>query len=190
MLLDINSKNKKMKKSIALLALSTIFMVSCKDKVVETIDANGNDSLEIENVTPQDSTSNEVAGTMEKASFEIEGMSCAVGCAKVIEGKLAKLNGVKSATVDFESKKATVEFDNAKQSIESIEQTVEKIGDGLYKVENMQSSLETAMNFQEPKQEKKGCCSKSGKSCDKDSKKDEPKSDSKDKKATTKANLI
>lgn len=180
-----------MKKSFALLALSAIFMVGCKDKVVETIDSNGNDNLEIENTTPNDTTSNEVAGTMEKATFQIEGMSCAVGCAKVIEGKLAKLKGVKTATVDFETKTATVEFDNAKQTPTTIEETVEKIGDGLYQVENMQSSLETAMLIdQEPKKEKKGCCSKSGKSCDKDSKKDEPKSDSKDKKATTKANLI
>lgn len=181
----------KFKKSIALLALSTIFLVGCKDKVVETIDSNGNDNLQIENTTPNDSTSNEVAGTMEKASFEIEGMSCAVGCAKVIEGKLAKLNGVKSATVDFETKKATVEFDNAQQSIESIEQTVEKIGDGLYKVENMHSSLETAMLFdQEPKKEKKGCCSKSGKSCDKDKKKDETKSEKKEEKSEKKSNLL
>nr|WP_297310120.1 heavy metal-associated domain-containing protein [uncultured Flavobacterium sp.] len=179
-----------MKKSIALLALSTIFMVSCKDKVVETIDSNGNDALEIENVTQQDTTSNEVAGTMEKASFEVEGMSCAVGCAKVIEGKLAKLNGVKSATVDFETKKANVEFDNGKQSIESIQETVEKIGDGLYKVENMQSSLDMAINFQEPKKEKKECCSKSGKSCNKDKKNSDSKSDSKDKKSEKKANLL
>lgn len=175
----------KFKKSIALLALSTIFTVGCKDKVVETIDSNGNDSLTIEN------TSNEVTGTMEKASFEIEGMSCAVGCAKVIEGKLAKLNGVKSATVDFETKKATVEFDNAQQSIESIEQTVEKIGDGLYQVENMHSSLETAMVFdQEPKKEKKGCCSKSGKSCDKDKKKEESKTEKKEEKSEKKANIL
>lgn len=174
-----------MKKTIALIVLSTIFMVGCKDKVVETIDSNGNDSLAIEK------TSNEVTGVMEKASFEIEGMSCAVGCAKVIEGKLAKLDGVKSVTVDFESKKATVEFDNAQQSIESIEQTVEKIGDGLYKVENMHSSLETAMLFdQEPKKEKKGCCSKSGKSCDKDKKKDEKKSDKKEEKSDKKSNLL
>ena len=172
-----------MKKTFALLALSTIFLVGCKDKVVETIDSNGKDSLAIEN------TSNEVTGVMEKASFEIEGMSCAVGCAKVIEGKLAKLNGVKSAVVDYDTKKATVEFDNAQQSIESIEQTVEKIGDGLYKVENMHSSLETAMNFQEPKKEKKGCCSKSGKSCDKDKKK-ETKSEKKEEKSEKKSNLL
>jgi len=178
----------KFKKSIALLALSTIFMVSCKDKVVETIDSNGNDSLQVEQVTSNETSTNEIAGTMEKATFEIEGMSCAVGCAKVIEGKLAKLNGVKSATVDFETKKATVEFDNAKQTPTTLEETVEKIGDGLYQVENMSTSLETAMLFdQEPKKEKKGCCSKSGKSCDKDKKKEESKSEKKDEK---KANLL
>ncbi|WP_177763000.1 hypothetical protein [Flavobacterium sp. I3-2] len=52
-----------MKKSIALLALSTIFMVSCKDKVVDTIETNGTDAPEIENVTPKDTTSTELTPT-------------------------------------------------------------------------------------------------------------------------------
>ena len=41
-----------------------------------------------------------------KAEFNIEGMTCAIGCAKTIEKKLAKMDGVKSAKVDFEKKLA------------------------------------------------------------------------------------
>ena len=84
------------------------------------------------------------------------------------------------------SKTAKIEFDNAKQTTTTIEETVEKIADGIYKVENMSSSLESAMLFdQEPK---KGCCSGSGKSCDKgekSEKKDAPKKETtkKEKKA-------
>ena len=37
-----------------------------------------------------------------KSEFNIEGMTCAMGCAKTIENKLAHTNGVKSVTVDFE----------------------------------------------------------------------------------------
>jgi len=179
----------KIKKTLALLAFSAILFVGCKDTATE----KNKEETTNEVTSNETSTSNEVAGKMEKATFEIEGMSCAVGCAKVIEGKLTKLNGVKSAVVDFETKTATVEFDNAKQTITTIEETVEKIANGAYKVENMHSSLETAMLFdqeQEPKQEKKSCCSKSEKSCDKKDKKDESKSDKKNEKSEKKASLI
>ena len=40
--------------------------------------------------------------TYAKAEFGIEGMTCAMGCAKTIEKKMAKMDGVKSAKVDFE----------------------------------------------------------------------------------------
>lgn len=45
------------------------------------------------------------------AKFEIDGMTCAMGCAKVIEKNLAQMDGVKTVKVDFESKTADVEFD-------------------------------------------------------------------------------
>ena len=48
-----------------------------------------------------------------KSEFNIEGMTCAMGCAKTIENKLAHTNGVKSVTVDFEKTLATIEFDPA-----------------------------------------------------------------------------
>mgnify|MGYP003419955095 CR=1 FL=1 len=62
-----------MKKSIALLALSTIFMVRCKDKVVDTVETDGTDSPQIENVTKQDTTSTELTPT------EAEGYETATG---------------------------------------------------------------------------------------------------------------
>lgn len=73
-------------------------------------------------------------------SFEIDGMTCAVGCAATIEKKLAKLEGVSEAKVDFDSKTATVTFDITKQSQESITKTVESVGGGdLYKVGKIKS---------------------------------------------------
>lgn len=67
--------------------------------------------------------------TYAKAEFMIEGMSCAVGCAKKIEGNLAKMDGVKSATVDFDRKLAMVEYDEAKVSTANLEETVRSSGD-------------------------------------------------------------
>jgi mercuric ion binding protein len=61
------------------------------------------------------------------ASFEIEGMACPMGCAKPIEKNLAKLDGVKEARVDFETKTATVVYDQAMADqttfINSVKQT-------------------------------------------------------------------
>ena len=152
----------KLTNTLGCIALSALFFVSCKQNSNEqSAKENGNDTLK---KTEQTTASAQASGIKEKATFQIEGMTCAMGCAKTIEGKLAKLDGVSSAKVDFESKTATVEFDNGKQNPESIKETVEKIANGAYKVENMTSNKESAMVFQEKKQDKKAsCCAKDAK---------------------------
>jgi len=146
-------------KGISLLFMAAAFMVSCKQ--------TSNEQKETTTETTEKVASTEVAGTMQKATFQVEGMSCAIGCAKVIEGKLAKMDGVKNAKVDFDSKTATLEFDDAKQNTESIKKMVEEIADGAYKVENMTVAKEVAMVEQDDKTVQKKCCSshKDGKSC-------------------------
>ncbi|HUH26406.1 MAG TPA: heavy metal-associated domain-containing protein [Flavobacterium sp.] len=182
-------------KGISMFALAAAMLVSCKqnsNKQDETV--NPTDSLTTEQVS-----STEISGEMQKATFQIEGMSCAVGCAKVIEKKLAKLDGVKAAAVDFESKTATIEYDDAKQNPEEITKVVEEIAKGAYKVENMTVAKDLAMLDQDdkPTADKKSCCSK-----DKDGKKScsDKKAHEKDKKGgccskdkketTTKLNVI
>lgn len=72
-----------------------------------------------------------------KASMKIEGMTCAIGCAKTIENKLSGLEGVQKAKVDFDKKEATIEYDGAVQTIESLTKTVEAVADGkTYKVKD------------------------------------------------------
>lgn len=71
-----------------------------------------------------------------KAEFTIEGMTCAMGCAKAIENKIAKLDGVKSSKVDFDKKLAMVEYDEAKVNPDLLNKTVAKVSD-TYKVSNM-----------------------------------------------------
>ena len=68
------------------------------------------------------------------ASFTINGMSCKMGCAKPIEKKLAKLEGVGSAVVDFENKLATIKFDAEKLSSKDFIQTVKAVSE-KYSVE-------------------------------------------------------
>jgi periplasmic mercuric ion binding protein len=72
---------------------------------------------------------------MQTASFTIDGMTCAMGCAKTIENKLANQDGVGEAVVDFDTKIATVKFDAEKQSLESLTKTIEALAGGdSYKV--------------------------------------------------------
>lgn len=172
---------KKIRSFAMIVALGVVF-ASCDNK---------KETSEQQQITTTDTskTTDEITGVMETASFEVEGMTCAVGCAATIEKKIAELEGVKSAKVDFETKKATVEFDNGKQSLESLQKTVESLANGAYKVSGMTSNKEMAMLFQEPA--KKSCCaSKEKKTCDskdksekksccKESKKNKEKSDEK-----------
>ncbi|MBT8270766.1 MAG: heavy-metal-associated domain-containing protein [Flavobacteriaceae bacterium] len=96
--------------------------------------------------------------TYAKAEFTIEGMTCAVGCAKTIESKLAKMEGVKTAAVDFDRKLAMVEYDEARVNHNSLEETVTKAG-SAYKV----AEIKTVEDFSAKKacdpDCDKACCS-------------------------------
>ncbi len=73
-----------------------------------------------------------------KAEFSIKGMTCEMGCAKTIEKKLAKMDGMKSAIVDFKNERASVEYDVAKVDHSSITKIVNDVS-SVYSVENMQT---------------------------------------------------
>ena len=82
-----------------------------------------------------------------KAEFNIKGMTCEMGCAKTIEKKLAKMDGVKSANVDFKNELASVEFNVAKLNTSSITKAVSQVSD-IYSVENMQTIKATSSSNQ------------------------------------------
>ncbi len=62
-----------------------------------------------------------------KETLKITGMSCAA-CAARIEKRLIKLEGVKSATVNFAIEKATVEYDDKAVSFKIIDDAIKKLG--------------------------------------------------------------
>ena len=100
----------------------------------------------IENGTTQIiETSNVIAGNFEDienyaaAEFTIKGMTCAMGCAKTIEKKLAKTDGILSAKVDFENELASVEFDADKIDKNALNKIVTGVSD-TYSVHNMKIS--------------------------------------------------
>lgn len=118
-------------KSLLTFGLVSILLFSCKDTASKPI--AGSDETNTKKEVA-------VAAKPEIASFKIDGMTCAMGCAKTIESKLSKMNGVQKATIDFDKKQATVEFDAAVISPENLSKTVEATGDGeTYKVSGMQT---------------------------------------------------
>ena len=59
-----------------------------------------------------------------KAEFTISGMTCAMGCAATIQEQLSKMEGVKSAKVNFEKELALVEYDDTQVNPELLTKTV------------------------------------------------------------------
>jgi mercuric ion binding protein len=122
-------------KSIAIIALSSLLFISCKDNKadskIETASAE---------TTAQKVKKEIAAANLQTASFTVEGMTCAIGCAKTIQEELTNLDGVQTAKVDFDKKLATVTFDKTIQTPESLTKVVQATGDGkTYKVSNMKS---------------------------------------------------
>jgi mercuric ion binding protein len=75
-------------------------------------------------------------------SLTIEGMSCAEGCAKVIEKTVAGLAGVTYSSVNFEEKTATFKFDETKTTEKDILAAIAALNEGQYKVNNVEVKIE------------------------------------------------
>lgn len=134
---------KKFKITVMILAGMGVLFTSCKKETTET--AKENSTKETKTIAK-----------VETATFNIEGMTCAMGCAKTIETKVANMEGIQKATVDFDKKIATIQYDAAVQSPEKIVELVESVADGkTYKVSNVKSTADKAMFFQDQEKEKK-----------------------------------
>jgi copper chaperone CopZ len=119
-------------KNILAVAIITIAAFSCKNEAqpeVKTVAVE----TEVETIAELDPNA-----TYAKAEFKIEGMTCKMGCAKTIEKKMAKMEGVKSATVDFDRELAMVEYDEAIVTLENLEGTVTTVSD-TYTVKDMKT---------------------------------------------------
>lgn len=117
-------------KNIALATFITLITVSCKKEASTATKEVASTKTEIK------------AENLETANFTIDGMTCAVGCAKTIESKLNETEGVQEAVVNFESKIATVSYDKTKLNITSLTSTIEKVAGGdAYKVSKAEVKL-------------------------------------------------
>ena len=82
----------KFTRIIAAIAFTTLMMVGCKNEATTNTD----------NATVTTEAAQQPA-QLATASFTVEGMHCEVGCAGHLEKKLAKLDGVQKAEIDFEA---------------------------------------------------------------------------------------
>lgn len=80
------------------------------------------------------------------ADFAIEGMVCAMGCAKTIEDEIGALNGVAVSTIDYESGKAHFEYDKTQLTEKELIAKIENLADSQYKVSEWKEEAESTEN--------------------------------------------
>jgi len=96
-------------------------MISCKSESVK----------KVENIA--------VVKSIQHLEVNIEGMTCEIGCAKLIESKVHKLEGITYSKVSFENKIGQFTFDANKISREELTKNINGIAGGdLYKVASSQ----------------------------------------------------
>jgi len=100
-----------------LLAISALLIISCSisDEKGKTKDLKS-DVLQI--------------AKMETVSLAISGMTCQIGCAKAIQSKLSKKEGVADVVVVFTDSIATITFDSNKTSTENLNSFITGIAGG------------------------------------------------------------
>ena len=165
--LNIKSIHMKTKKILFSVAIALFILTGCKSEAKKE-------------VLPVDK---------QNVSLAISGMTCEIGCAKTIQSKLSKKEGVLNAKVIFKDSIANVEFDANTTSKKDLIAFVDGIAGGeLYKAsENAQSCKgKNKANCANKKDCKKADCKK--KECTADKKCDSTKvckTDSKKKNCTS-----
>jgi len=81
-------------------------------------------------------------------------MHCEYGCAKGIEKKIAKREGIQSAKVDFETKEAVIEYDATVQTPQILVDVVQSM-DAKYIVSDIKSSSDQSSLYNNDKEKKK-----------------------------------
>lgn len=141
-------------KNILTVAVLALIISSCKNETTPEVK-----TVEIEVSEKDVAHTLDPNATYAKVEFNIDGMTCAMGCAKTIEKKMAKMDGVKSAKVDFDKRLAMVEYDEAKVTPKSLEEAVAKVGD-VYKVKDMKVVKDSGGEAKKCKEDKSCCANK------------------------------
>ena len=130
---------KVLKLTVPLVSI-LVLILNCKQnkeaEIISVETANSQSHIEI----PQANVLNYATAT-----FTIKGMSCEMGCARAIENKLSKLDGMSKASVNFKEEMATVKFDANKVDETLLTSTVNSVSQTLsFSVEDFKMILETS----------------------------------------------
>jgi len=120
---------KKYFLQIGLVAVITLAISSCS-----------NEPKQVEISTEKIEKTELLAENKKSVDMKVEGMVCAMGCAKYIEDKVAEVEGVVLSEVNFEEGIAHFEFDQSTVSSEEIESFINNIHDGQYKAKIAETS--------------------------------------------------
>lgn len=121
---SIQAPVKILNKSLILILIAIIF-ASCDFKAKE-----GTEDSEIK--------TKKLEADIQTARLEISGMTCEIGCAKLIQSKLYKTDGVSFAEIHFADSSGLVTYDANRLSKQDIVNVVEKAGGGdLYEVNSI-----------------------------------------------------
>lgn len=116
-------------KNLNYLLLSTVLFVSaCNSSTEENAEKT---EIKAENVVVAD--------------FAIEGMVCAMGCAKTIEEEVLGMNGVSASSVDYETGKAHFEYDKTQLTEAELIAKIESLADGQYHVKLWAEPIEESV---------------------------------------------
>lgn len=104
-----------------------VFLVSCESK------------KENQNENTEKSESIAVEQDLQQVKIDIKGMTCEIGCARLIQSKLYKADGVTFAKISFEDSSGIVSFDQNRISRDRIVEVIEKTAGGdIYSVTSME----------------------------------------------------
>ena len=117
-------------KQFLILATIATLVFNCKNEVKPEIKTVGTETSNIKKLDPN--------ATYAKVEFTINGMTCAMGCAATIQKEISKMEGVKSATVDFDKKLAMVEYNEGTVNPTSLTKTVTGVSE-TYEVRDMKT---------------------------------------------------
>jgi len=104
-----------------------LFFISCDSKKSEK-------PSEIESTEQK-----AMAEDLHQVQVAIKGMTCEIGCARLIQSKLYKADGVSYANISFEDSSGVVSFDQNRISQEEIKQIIERTAGGeIYSVASIE----------------------------------------------------
>jgi len=119
-------------KLIIALIISSIVLVSCGENTKQSA------------TKPDIVTKKEVA--LKNMEVDIEGMTCEIGCARLIQSKLSKIEGITYTKVSFEQGKGQITYDANRISSDYVIASIEKIAGGdLYSVSDSKEISEITL---------------------------------------------